>query len=168
VLYELHVFGLNLSAVPAERRSALALTRPEAARVLRSLAGAHASLEAVVVRARNHVEAFVAAPLEEGAARAWARQLRHVRPDLLQAGCRPLHYHLCGPAAARHLALVARGGLAPNPDEAVRGVKAALGLAARCGTLGETLDGLFVRALSVPRAPRRQAPTRMQLGPLAL
>lgn len=158
MVYELHVFGLNLAAQGKMCPRPPSLTRKDADRLLSSLARSHASLEAVVVLARNHVEAFVAAPSGQKAVRAWVAQLRRVRPDLTEPALRGLHYHLAGEAAECHLGRVASGRLAATPAAAVGGIKAALGLAARCGTLGETLDGLFVRAMHPERAGSHPLP----------
>lgn len=165
VLYDLHVFGLNLSGMPDPQRRALALSRADTARLLRTLARMHPVLEVVVVRGSHHLEAFVAAPRGARAARAWIAGLRAVRPDLLAPALRPRHYHLAGAAAARHLGRVAQGQLAARPSSATDGVKAALGLAARCGTLGETLDGLFVRALGAARRVRPEPVPRAESPP---
>lgn len=153
--YELHVLGLNLAAVSVETRARLTLSRRDAVRMQRALAGLAPSMEAVVIRARHHCEAFLVAPHGANAVRLWVRVLRHVRPDLLEQAHRPLHYYISGSRARVHLNAVAAGRYAPLEQRGAMpaGVKAALALAARCGTLGETLDGLFLNASeAVPTA----------------
>jgi glutamyl-tRNA reductase len=148
--YDLHVFGLNLGTAPEVARREMRLTQGEVRRILTSLASAHTAIEAVVVRARNHVEAFVAAPAGSDAVRPWISHLRQHRPDLLHPERRALHYHLSGPAAEKHLAHVASGRFVRgrSSSTATRGLKAALAVAAHCGSLGRNLDGMFVRALA--------------------
>lgn len=138
--------GLNLASVGIEMRARLALSRRDAVRMQRAVAGIAPSLEVVVIRARHHCEAFLVAPHGDNAVRLWIRVLRHVRPDLLEQAHRPLHYYITGSRAFAHLNAVASGQYAPLEQRGVMpaGVKAALALAARCGTLGETLDGLFL------------------------
>lgn len=146
---DLHLFGLNLSSVPAGERGALDLSWEEVARVLRSFAEWYPGAEAVVVRARNHVEAYIAAPVGSDVVRAWVIQLRQFHPELLDRRHRGRHYHAAGSPAVAHLFRLAAGRYAvPEARcDVYTGLKAALAVAARCGTLGETLDGLFVRAL---------------------
>jgi glutamyl-tRNA reductase len=148
--FDLHVFGLNLSAVPDPQRAVMAPSRTDVARVLEALAHGYPEVEAVVVRARNHVEAFVVAPAGSDVVRSWISLLLRFRPDLLRRSHRQLHYHLSGPTAQVHLFRVVCGRYAqPESRESVSaGVKASLALAARCGTLGETLENLFLSGLS--------------------
>lgn len=164
VAYDIHVFGLNLSAVPVQERESLMLSTQEVAGMLEAVAATHPALEAVVVRARNHTEAFLAAPLGHPALRPWILHLRRARPDLLGPERRPLYYHLSGDAARAHIAALAAGHYTPQEfaDSVQDGLKAALALAARCGTLGETLDGLFVRALL--KAPATPATRPLPVG----
>jgi glutamyl-tRNA reductase len=155
--YDLHVFGLNLSGTHQAEREKLALTRAQIANVLEALAAGYPTVEAVVVRARNHIEAFLAAPSGTDLVRAWLSVLRRFRPDLLHAGRRPLHYHLAGVAAQEHLLRIAGGRYAHEDatSSVHAGVKDSLALAAGCGTLGETLDCLFLNGLeaSLGNAP---------------
>jgi glutamyl-tRNA reductase len=160
--YDLHVFGLNLSGLGQGEREEVALTRAEIADVLEALAAGYPTVEAVVVRARNHMEAFLAAPSGTDLVRPWLALLRRFRPDLLHAVRRPLHYHLAGRAAQEHLLRIAAGRYA-HEDAASSvhaGVKDSLALAAGCGTLGETLDGLFLSGLEATsgKAPRPHSP----------
>jgi glutamyl-tRNA reductase len=151
--YDLRVLGLNLAA--GWEPTAPTLSRGEVARVLRGMAARHPAVEAVVLRARNHVEAYVAAPHGSQAVRALLLQIRRVRPDLLDARCRPYYYHLREERARLHLHDLAGGRYSSEAASSSvhHGVKSALGLAARYGTLGETLDGLFVQALGASPAP---------------
>jgi len=148
--YDLHVFGVNLSAAPVGERGRMRLSPGEVRKLLRSLATSHPTFEAVVVRARNHVEAYVAAPAGTNAVKPWVAHLKRHRPDLLQPQRRSLHYHLAGQAAESHLARLAAGHFATSSSGYLvsDGIKAALGVAARCGTLGQSLDALFLRALT--------------------
>lgn len=158
--FPLHVLGLNVARLPEDEQAALRMSGPEAAHLLRGLAAAQPGLEAVVLRARNHLEAYLHAPAGTDAPRLWLRHLGRARPDLLLAQRRGLHYALAGPAAARHLFGFVCGRFArcPHDPRLQRGVKRALGLAAASGTLGEVLDGLFLQALHVAALARVLGP----------
>lgn len=154
--FPLHVLGVNVARLPEDERFALRMSGAETAWLLRDLAAAQPGVEVVVVRARNHLEAYLHAPAGADAPRLWLRHLCRVRPDLLLAQRRGLHYALSGATAARHLFAFVCGRFARQPDDPrlQLGVKRALGLAAASGTLGELLDGLFLRALHVATAAR--------------
>ena len=149
----IHVLGVNLAAAPAADRDRLRPGPEDLEALLRRLAQEQPHLEVVVLRARNHIEAYLAAPAASRAVLTWLRHLCRVCPSLLLARARSLHYRLSGAAAAQHLFRLTCGHYAPaHAADAVRdGVKAALVQAAACGTLGETLDGLFVQALHAGR-----------------
>ena len=167
--YELHVFGVNLGSASERDRRSMRLSQREVRQLLHSMAAAEPTLEAVIVRARNHVEAFVLAPAGTNAVRPWVAHLRRQRPDLLHPQQRSYHYHLAGEAAESHLTRLATGTYAPSEagDTVSEGIKAALGLAARCGTLGRALDHLFLRALAL--SLRNNHPTSLDpLAPMAL
>lgn len=147
-MYDLHVFGLNLSSVCEDEREDLAFSQHDVTRLLADMALCYPDIETVVIRATNHVEAFLAAHVGTEVVRPWVMQLRRFRPDLLEQHRRPLHYHLSGQAAHVHLNRLTAGHYARNAEAIAEGLKASLSLAARCGTLGETLDTLFLHGLS--------------------